>query len=333
MTDVKETSGSGKEHAEDLSALARRRALSEAQERRLSLCLVSSDALRALHDIGCDFDELDTGRPGDAGLVARIAARARTRAGVRGRVGAIRRRGLALWVGGGIVMAGTVAAAMTMLHIVGPPSHERPTDVVRSAEQARRRPAHAAGGRTPANELGASDAHEATAPVPPPGNADRIGAKSVPSLRGASSESAAVEQRASLERDAASGAPALDEPARLFSLANGARRRGEFDRSLGIYQELESRFPGSPEAVLTHVMVGRLQLGRGANTLALVEFLRYLRAEPRGALAQEALEGKARALERLGRVTEERAAWQQLLSRFPNSVYAETARERLGGSH
>jgi TolA-binding protein len=320
MTDGKDTPEVGREHAEDLSALARRRALSEAEERRLGLCLASSDALRALHDVGCDFDELDTERPGDVELVARIAGRARTRAGARGRTVSVGRRSLAFWVGVGIVTAGTVAAAATMVYVVGFPRPEPSRHTGRSTEGAAPPKGHGASGRVGTHELDEREPDDPVGPAAPEG-ASRTQSEPASSFH--------VESPA---HDASSRAAKVDESARLFSLANGARRRGELGRSLGIYQELQARFPGSPEAVLSHVMVGRLQLGRGNNTLALAEFGRYLRAEPGGALAQEALEGKARALERLGRVREERAAWKRLLSRYPNSIYARTARERLGGS-
>jgi len=285
------------------------------------LCLAASDALRALHDIGCDFDELDTARPGDAELVSRVAARARKRAGAPGRAGPARRRGLALWVGGGIVMAGTAAAAATLLHIVGPPRPEQGSYGVRLTEKSAQGERHGASVRVRASEPAGRETDDAARPVPRPEKEDEASSKRGPSRRVGSPS-----------REASPRAAELDEPARLFSQANGARRRGELDRSLGIYQELQARFPGSPEAMLSHVMVGRLQLGRGANTLALAEFGRYLKAEPGGALAQEALEGKARALQRLGRVAEQRAAYQELLRRYPTSIYARTARERLGGS-
>jgi hypothetical protein len=48
-----------------------------------------------------------------------------------------------------------------------------------------------------------------------------------------------------------------------------------------------------------------------------------------GALAEEALHGKAQALRSLGRASEENETWQLLLERFPKSIHAKTARERL----
>jgi outer membrane protein assembly factor BamD (BamD/ComL family) len=95
------------------------------------------------------------------------------------------------------------------------------------------------------------------------------------------------------------------------------------------YEELQRRFPRSAEAALSHVILARRYLGR-APALALRHFDAYLRSEPRGALAQESLHGRARALGMLGRSTEERLAWQELLRRYPKSIYADAARERLG---
>jgi hypothetical protein len=332
MTDSKDMAGASREHAEDLSALARRQALSEAEQRRLGLCLASSDALRVLHDIGCDFDALDTARPGDTELVARIAARGKKRAQARGRVRSVPRRGLALWVGGAIVLGGALAAAATVLGIVGPPSPEPSSYGVRSTEPAAPVTDRAAPRRAKSPEPGDRGTGDPMGPAVSLEDAAQVRPKSALPLHAASSAPAAAGHRALPEQDASSAEATLDDAAGLFSLANGARRRGAIDESVGIYQRLQARFPRSPEAVLSHVLVGRLQLGRGKSTLALAEFGHYLRAEPRGALAQEALEGKARALGRLGRVEEERAAYQELLSRYPNSIYAREARERLGGS-
>jgi TolA-binding protein len=97
------------------------------------------------------------------------------------------------------------------------------------------------------------------------------------------------------------------------------------------YEELQAKFPRSAEAALSHVVLARRYLGQEPER-ALRHFDAYLRSEPHGALAQESLNGRARALGMLGRGTEERRAWQDLLRRYPESVYADRARERLGES-
>lgn len=129
--------------------------------------------------------------------------------------------------------------------------------------------------------------------------------------------------------------PASDEaremsgPADVFSAANAARHAGDLARAIELYRELETKYPQSDEAQLTHMLLGRLELGRGNAGRALLEYERYLESAPNGALAQEALQGKARALHLLGIKDEEQMVWRELLRRFPQSAYAETAREHL----
>jgi len=72
-----------------------------------------------------------------------------------------------------------------------------------------------------------------------------------------------------------------------------------------------------------------LHLRRGASSAALEQFDAYLRKHPGGGLSEEALRGKAEALGRLGRGAEARSTWQELLSRFPESAYADLARSHL----
>ena len=62
---------------------------------------------------------------------------------------------------------------------------------------------------------------------------------------------------------------------------------------------------------------------------ALHAFDRYLGRRPDGALAPEALFGRARALRQLGRQQDEIDAWRRLLRAFPGSVYESAGRQRL----
>ena len=62
---------------------------------------------------------------------------------------------------------------------------------------------------------------------------------------------------------------------------------------------------------------------------ALAQYDAYLKAKPRGNLAEEALYGKARALDRLKRDAAGAKAWSQLLERFPDSLHAPDAKRRL----
>jgi outer membrane protein assembly factor BamD (BamD/ComL family) len=122
--------------------------------------------------------------------------------------------------------------------------------------------------------------------------------------------------------------PALPSAAELFAQANQARRGGDAGRASTLYRALEGQYPGSAEAELSRVTLATLLLDSGDPSHALLEFERYL-AGPSRTLEAEALVGRARALQRLGRTSEERLAWQEVNQRFPRSVYARQAAERL----
>jgi TolA-binding protein len=116
--------------------------------------------------------------------------------------------------------------------------------------------------------------------------------------------------------------------AELFRGANAARRGGDLGRARRLYSELIQRYPGSDEAGLAQVSLGKLLLAEGRSKEAEREFSQYL-AGGQGQLVEEALVSQAQSLGRLKRAPEERAAWQRLLAAHPNSVYAAEAKERL----
>jgi TolA-binding protein len=121
-----------------------------------------------------------------------------------------------------------------------------------------------------------------------------------------------------------------DSADRLFAEANEARRRGDLASAMKFYQQLQQQYPGSREETTSRVLLGRLLLDRGEDTpAALSLFARYLNASPNGTLAEEARLGKALSLMRLGRRTEERQAWQDLLAAHPATVHARRAEIRL----
>jgi hypothetical protein len=116
--------------------------------------------------------------------------------------------------------------------------------------------------------------------------------------------------------------------AELFAEANAARRNGDDDRARSSYQKLQRLHPGSVEALVSQVSLGRLERGRNPSR-ALKHFNAYLGQSSHRTLAEEALFGRASALSALGRTTEEQSTWHELLQRFPSSVYAERAKARL----
>jgi TolA-binding protein len=123
-------------------------------------------------------------------------------------------------------------------------------------------------------------------------------------------------------------APAED-PASLFAAANAARLAEEFPEAVEGYHQLQNRFPASDEARLSFFSTADVLQRLGEPARALAELDRYLEAQPSGALASEALFGRARCLDALGRRTEAVEAWERLLRDFPDSIYEAAARRRL----
>ena len=62
---------------------------------------------------------------------------------------------------------------------------------------------------------------------------------------------------------------------------------------------------------------------------ARAQFNAYLASAPSGTLAEEARVGLALSAAKLGDAAGERAAWQDLLDKHPQSVHAERARKRI----
>jgi len=123
-------------------------------------------------------------------------------------------------------------------------------------------------------------------------------------------------------------AAADPSPAELLDEESGARRRGDYSRVLDLHRRLETRFANSREAQVSRATVGRLLLDRGDPAGALASFDAYLRGS--GDLREEAMVGRATALERLGRSEEASGAWASLLAVFPTTPYGTHARARLG---
>ncbi|HEX3776543.1 MAG TPA: tetratricopeptide repeat protein [Polyangiaceae bacterium] len=115
----------------------------------------------------------------------------------------------------------------------------------------------------------------------------------------------------------------------LFADANQARVAGDTQKAIAISELLEATFPNSTEGITTHLSLGVLYLQAGQTERALSEFKTY-RHIGSSSLMAEALWGEEQALQRLGRVAEERAVLEELLANYPQSVYVGAAEQRLG---
>jgi TolA-binding protein len=291
----------------DLSARARLGRLSRGERLTFEHALATDAALRAAHELGRDLDRLSSVRSGDEALVERAVARA---------LGAERRRGsrrfsrFALLLAAGFAIASAAAAARGFVFGLSDP------DSAASAAPA----AQSAGARLLQGRAG---------PSAPRGVAQVEPALAPPS---ASPRAAAPSVRTQPPSQARSSAE--DTAEGLFRRAGAARRAGDFEAARALYLELQNAFPESNEAGVSRVSLGKLYLGAGRAREAEREFSRYLRAGA-GDLREEALVGRADALAALGQSAEERNVWQELLRRYPSSVYAARARARsdaLGGA-
>jgi hypothetical protein len=152
------------------------------------------------------------------------------------------------------------------------------------------------------------------------------------SLRAEVSE--AIPLSASVPAPAHRRRPIVADSASLLRQAREARASGDRARAIALYQRIEQRFEGSPSAAVAEIAVGTLLLevqsdgGRSPRS-ALTEFDHYLASEPGGALREEALVGRARALESLGERAQALAAWRGFLDLYPRSLQASAARSHL----
>ncbi len=115
----------------------------------------------------------------------------------------------------------------------------------------------------------------------------------------------------------------------LFEAATEARRQGSYARAIDLQRELFSRYPRSRESHVARETMGRLLLDRGDPAGAFASFEAYL-SEGSGELGEEAMVGRATALERLGRSAQAADAWRALLAAYPETPYAAHAKSRLG---
>jgi tetratricopeptide (TPR) repeat protein len=123
-------------------------------------------------------------------------------------------------------------------------------------------------------------------------------------------------------------APVEPDAIAILARATQARVSGEIVAAMRDFNLIITRFPGTPEAALSHAALGRLELDRGDAAAALASFDAYL-ASGHPLLREDAQGSRAIALQQLGRFEEERAAWEAVLHDYPQGVFAPRARTRL----
>lgn len=284
----------------DLSARARRQALSAAELREFELELESSAQARLFHRVGREFDAEDVALPGDQQASQRVVAR------LLGELPNVRVRSRARFAAS-LLAAAVLVASVAGATVLG----------VRLFGEKSKPPASAAG-----PVLRAIPEHERSPSLSGPTALD---ARAVPTELPAAATPAAS---AAPPSEASSNIPA-GGPAELLSAAGQARRQGHSSQAIALLNSLQARFPNSAEARASDISLGMLQLKGGSSSAALPHFDRYLQRSPRGPLASEALWGRAQALFAQGKGSEARRSLSTLLEQYPNSPHSSAARAKL----
>lgn len=332
---------------EDFGVLARRAGVSPEHRNAFERALEGSASLQVAYRVGCAFDEIAGVREGDEQRIRRCVDQV-----IRGQR-ATRRLSLGaprVWWSAALVLVASTAFGVWGVSRVGrgedaPTSSAAPGLALQTGAD---RPCRGAACRQVTPPEPSPDEKKTAGPVEG-SDTSRLGrVDPTTSRRTAATSEARRKQTAQTAAPARSATPhrapdpggsaaafptadselAPPNAGQLFSMANAARRAGRQAEAMRLFSDLQRSHPGSPEARLSHVSLGRLMLTRGQASEALSQFESYLRGG--GPLEEEALLGKAHALSALGQTTRERATYESLLHRFPQSVYAGEARGRLG---
>ena len=325
--------------AEDLLVLARQCKLSEEEERRFEIAKQASRELECLYDAGLHFDNQAGLLSGDEKRVSRLvertlermeqskgastrraanaiqpAASSRARASLVGRYFAV---SLSL----GMLLCVTLASAWDFVE-------KRAARKAEQAEQARQTDARTALSRK--RRPAATNRAPSVAEVPSLAAPSPTDVPEVPSLPAESPQLHASAGLSNLLAAPVASARKLavsDEPlssSELFARANQARRTGDIEDAISLYERLGRAYPGSIEAEDAKILRGNLLLSQRSPRAALRQFEDY----HSGALSLEALWGRAQALRRL-ESPDERVILNELVQKYPGSPYAEAAQKRL----
>jgi TolA-binding protein len=301
---------------EDLFARSRRAPLSAVEQRALDAHLAVCELCRAARGFALLYDAIpDRASARDDALIARLADRVAS--GAAARRPHRRPRVVAIAAGVALMVAAGGAAAWVSVRALRARSAEGEGDarLVPSRAHVGARVARAT--QSVAANAGDEAPHDAPTPDDRPVHDDKRVSRHHVGRERISAPQPAV-------------AKAAPTAAELFAEANAARRALDLRGATDLYLTLDRRFPDSEEALVAQVSAGDLLSRLGEPAAALRAFDRYLARRPAGALAPEALFGRARALQRLGRRQDEIDCWRQLQRSFPGSIYESAARQRLG---
>jgi outer membrane protein assembly factor BamD (BamD/ComL family) len=143
--------------------------------------------------------------------------------------------------------------------------------------------------------------------------------------------SAVVEHPLAATANSATRLPApTRSPAERLAAARALRASGQARAAALQYRALQQAHPRSAEAVASLVSLGDIELTELKNPRAALQaFDAYLARGGGQALAEEAHYGRIRALGALGRNSEQLAASERFLERYPNSPHSQALRRKL----
>ena len=297
---------SGEDCRGDLLGQSRRGGLTDAGRVALDAHLAACASCRLSRDVLADFDQVDLVDIRDGARIRALVDTARAvRATARGRVRSQSRLRAAAAAAVLIVCGGSASAAVWWWRRPAPPADSGPL----------------------APRSGGVDERVRERGPAPAARAETLAAAAPPAVTPAS---APAPRHRVIARNTAPPVETVHlSAAALLAEAGRARGEGQVDRAVSLYRNLQREFPGTPEAQVSTVPLGRLLLDAGSARAALAVFDAYLRNVPRGPLVAEALYGRGRALEALGDADEERHAWERLVTDHGGSAYAPHARRRL----
>jgi hypothetical protein len=296
--------------------LARRRAGLLSPEESAQLDRHASQCATCAFEIAAaqDFDR-DLAMPIDPAALAAVTAGV-TRS-LDGEAPVVRRRTRPVWIGVAaavaVVAASALAAALTFPRPTPPPPRRPASSALTHAA-----PRVVSAPAVPPTVV-APEVVVAPAPVAPPVVV--------------ASDDGATHLRRHHRRVAAApdATPGAGERARvLFEQAVAARRGGQHALAASLFEQLQHRYGDSEEASISQIALGRLWLDRlNQPARALAQFESYLAARRGGESREEAMVGRAAALERLGRTASAREAWEAVRDACPGSVSSRRAAVRI----